>query len=305
MFYELSKNHVVACIPYYRCQKYIRRAVDSLLAQTHQALTVVVVNDADFDTPPWPELADIDDPRLIRFDLLSNRGLYFANAIVSRATKAPFFLVQDADDWSHPERVERLLKIIQEENSDIAVCKEVQFQEDILGGIKVMETRYQYRAPFAKKANNEHLEYFTTQLDNSYYFRLGHHALFRSGILNTVGGYYAGLRQHFDTLLINLLLMVGRVSHIKEPLYWRLHWPGALTKHPDTRFGTEVSRNAMKQGERLYMQAYSQYRDFLAGRIKSQDFCESLRAICNSNISLGNQLAYAEEEKRFRDILLR
>src|ERR1700692_1505713 len=96
-------RRIVACIPYYDCRRYVRRAVLSLLSQTHSNITVVVVNDGD-PKSPWSELADIRDPRLVRFDMTANHGPYFASAVVLNATTAPYFLVQDADDWSTPDR---------------------------------------------------------------------------------------------------------------------------------------------------------------------------------------------------------
>src|SRR6516162_10435922 len=101
---------VVACIPYFRCQKYIRRSVVSLLGQTYKDIVVVVLNDADLETPPWPMLSDIRDSRLIRFDLSHNRGPYFASQVLLSASRYPYFLVQDADDFSHTERVALLLQ---------------------------------------------------------------------------------------------------------------------------------------------------------------------------------------------------
>src|SRR5207245_3871142 len=104
-----NTKQVVACIPYFRCEEYVKQAVCSLLAQTHKDIVVVVINDGDLETPPWPELSDITDPRLVRFDLAVNYGPYFALEICLRATKSPYFLIQDADDWSDLYRVEKLL----------------------------------------------------------------------------------------------------------------------------------------------------------------------------------------------------
>ena len=99
---------VVASVPYFNARGYIRRAVESLLAQTHRRLTVVVVCDGD-PYPPWPELAHIQDPRLVRFSLARNYGPYFAHQVVLGASTDRYFLVQDSDDWSTPARVSALL----------------------------------------------------------------------------------------------------------------------------------------------------------------------------------------------------
>ena len=78
-----SGYQITVSMPYYACPATLGRAVESVLGQTHRDLTLVVVNDGDRRSP-WPLLADIDDDRLVRFDLAENRGRYFADAIEHR-----------------------------------------------------------------------------------------------------------------------------------------------------------------------------------------------------------------------------
>lgn len=104
---------ITVSIPYFKARGYIRRAVNSILAQPHRRLRVVVVNDGD-RVGPWRELADIADPRLVRFDHPENRNRYFADAVVLAATPDDWFATQDADDWSEPDRLERLIQRAQQ-----------------------------------------------------------------------------------------------------------------------------------------------------------------------------------------------
>src|SRR4051794_32338454 len=115
--YMLNQWRVTVAIPYFQCKPSIGQAVESMLSQTHSALTLVVVNDGDPE-PPWPALDHIHDPRLVRFDLPTNRGIYFANAVVLAATDDPYFVVQDADDWSEPQRIAQLLQKLRAEDAD-------------------------------------------------------------------------------------------------------------------------------------------------------------------------------------------
>src|SRR5258708_34328454 len=114
-----SPPRITACVPYFRCNSHIRRAVESLLVQTQQNLRVVIINDGD-PNPPWDCLADIDDSRLVRTTLTSNRGPYFATSVVLNATPDQYLLIQDADDWSAPGRVSRLLSQMMCDRSDFA-----------------------------------------------------------------------------------------------------------------------------------------------------------------------------------------
>lgn len=102
---------VAVTVPYWRTPGTIRRCVDSILAQSHRDLVCVVVNDHDLTSRPWPALADVTDPRLVRFGLRGrNRGRYFVDAVCQRAfAGADWWMPVDADDWLDPGRLTALL----------------------------------------------------------------------------------------------------------------------------------------------------------------------------------------------------
>jgi glycosyltransferase involved in cell wall biosynthesis len=88
----------------------IEGAIASILGQSLADLELVVVDDGSTDTTA--EVVDgIDDRRLRRLALPHmgisrslNRGL--------AAARAPIVAVQDADDWSEPERLDRQLAVL-------------------------------------------------------------------------------------------------------------------------------------------------------------------------------------------------
>ena len=113
------ESPVTACIPYYKGKRYIRRAVQSLLSQTHGDLQVIVVNDGDCD-PPWADLMSMRDPRLVCFDLQRNHGgPFFAYAVVANTVTSTWFLIQEQDDWSDPRRLQQLLHLAVARSADV------------------------------------------------------------------------------------------------------------------------------------------------------------------------------------------
>src|SRR5205823_2598859 len=158
-----------------------------------------VVNDGD-PASPWPLLDHIDDPRLVRFDLDRNRGRYFADQVVLEATGDPFYLVQDADDWSEPTRVERLLGELRRCHAAGAVSAR---RLAGAGGAPRIERWPRLGAPLAPT-----MEHRATQ-----------QGLFRTDALRRIGGFHPGFRIGYDTLLINLLEMLHRVVAVDAPLY--------------------------------------------------------------------------------------
>ena len=291
-----NPTRIVACIPYFKCQPYIRRAVTSLLSQTHRQLTVVVVNDADLETPPWPVLADIRDPRLVRFDLAENRGPYFALQVVLNATSAPYLLIQDADDWSHPDRAARLLSAIESERADLAVSAQPQFVTMPNGHINKVATRWHrcrdekddIKIPFLIDRN----------ITSRFRYRAPHAGLVSTSTLRRLGGYYGGFRITSDVLLTNCILMSGKVAHVPQPLYHRFIRPGSLTHSPETGTTSAYAEQVRSQASALYTECHHQYLKFLSGKISSGNFIDQLHAIRTSTILPADQTALISETQR-------
>ena len=292
-----SDTRVTACIPHFRCRKYVRRAVQSLLEQSHRNIEVFVMNDGD-PQPPWDVLADIRDPRLIRFNLQTNRGPYFATEVVLSSTSTPYFLIQDADDWSSPGRVERLLDALQREHSDLAVSATPQFVE-CTGGNRIAGVRWQTASHLGDAGN--HIVHH--RITPNYKYRAPHHGLYRSACLRAVGGYYCGLRISFDALVTNLVLMIGSISHVPEPLYFRLLRPESLTHDSGTGVGSESAKREWTIQRHLYRSCFYYYQFFKAGRITLTQLTACIRAVCGSNVTPADRHDLMIERNRLSSLL--
>jgi glycosyltransferase involved in cell wall biosynthesis len=293
-----SDRRVAACVPYYRCRSQVRRAVQSLLNQTHGDITVVVVNDAD-PKPPWDLLADIRDPRLVRFDLRRNHGPYFATAVVLNATSCPFFLIQDADDWSAPNRTAVLLESLGQEGSDLAVSAQPQFTENECGH-RLLEVRW-VKASHQKAATDRFV--VNRALSPTFSYRAPHHGLFRSDSVRRVGGYFGGVRVSYDTLLTNLILMTGRISHVAQPLYYRLVRPESLTHSALTGVGSSHAREAHRSIAATYNRCFTSYEKYVVGAIDSRELGRVIRGNIARNVTAKDRRDLAAESGRLRSLL--
>jgi glycosyltransferase involved in cell wall biosynthesis len=261
---------VTACVPYFRCRKYIRRAVQSLLNQTYYDLKVIVVNDGD-PTPPWDLLRDIHDHRLVRFDLHTNNGPYYASAVVLNATGSPYFLIQDADDWSDPRRTETLVRRLRRDGSDFAVSD--QFVQGHLPGRGLQTSSVLWRVPL------------NLRLTSQYMWRGPHHGLYRTKTLRALGGYYGGFRMSYDAFLINMVIMTGRISHVESPLYHRTVRLHSLTTSATTGMSSEYRRIVDLALAELYGKAFGWYQRYLAGEIDAVRLVRTIRGISGASIS--------------------
>lgn len=299
-----AEKHVIVCIPYYRCKVYVRRAVDALLAQTYGNITVVVVNDADFETPPWPELSDIHDPRLVRFDLKQNKGPYFATQLVLSATTAPYLLIQDADDWSHPERIQKLLTALDNDNADFAISAQCLVREGIYNSGEPPDVRWIEKLNNALLVNDLADKFkVNAKLTSRFLYRSAHHGLFRTEILRTIGGYYAGFRTSYDTLLTNFMLMVGKIAHVPEPLYFRLIRPTSLTQSTETGYRSIQRKQVLLQLEGIYNTTYEFYRSYLGGKLTGDNLIKSIRSTCENYIPAQDLQTISSQSKLLKQSL--
>ncbi|HLS68723.1 MAG TPA: glycosyltransferase family 2 protein [Kiloniellales bacterium] len=86
----------------------IESALRSLLAQTHQDLEILVMDDASADDlGSVVTLLQQKDPRVSYFRLPRNVGTYVAKELALRhLVRGDFVTCHDSDDWSHPRKIE-------------------------------------------------------------------------------------------------------------------------------------------------------------------------------------------------------
>ena len=93
-------------MPVYNAARYVRAAVDSILAQTYRDFEFLIVDDGSTDGSR-EILGSYTDPRMRIVPMARNVGLSNAlNAGLSEV-RTPYVARQDADDVSEPQRLER------------------------------------------------------------------------------------------------------------------------------------------------------------------------------------------------------
>lgn len=101
-------------------RKQLERALDSLRAQSHSALEILVMDDASTDATP--ELLDHMarmDPRLRWFRREQSQGLASAlNALIAHS-RGTWLARMDDDDLAHPRRIEHQLTFMRAQRLDV------------------------------------------------------------------------------------------------------------------------------------------------------------------------------------------
>jgi glycosyltransferase involved in cell wall biosynthesis len=101
---------VSVVIPVYNRPDAVRRAIQSVLAQTVQDFEIIVVDDGSADAVA-AAVASIPDPRLRLIKHERNRGGSAARNTGIRASRAPFIAFLDSDDEWMPTKLARQLEL--------------------------------------------------------------------------------------------------------------------------------------------------------------------------------------------------
>ncbi len=101
--------------------EWLRQAVVSILEQSLAELEVIVIDDGSTDGSVEACKKEISDPRVL-WHRQENAGKAHAMNVAIELAKAPFLAVQDADDWSHPLRLEKQLAAFDDESVGICFC---------------------------------------------------------------------------------------------------------------------------------------------------------------------------------------
>jgi glycosyltransferase involved in cell wall biosynthesis len=217
-------------IPTFRPDDRLTRAIQSVLDQTHHNIAVIVVNDG---VARFPNRLLPRDDRLIRFDLASNRGRYYADAVTLAAATTTWWTPHDSDDWSNPDRLEHLLAAADPT------------RDFIMGGYLrhrlTGETDAVYPSPRLMVGAPRRLRH------------VAHHtALWRTESLRAIGGPDPSYRVAYDTLQMALAINLLRWRTVAEPRYHYHERTDSLMRSTDVGWGSPHRKEAWRRRQEAW-----------------------------------------------------
>ena len=110
-------------VPVYKVEPYLRKCVDSILAQTFTDFELILVDDGSPDGCPaiCDEYAQKDSR--VKVIHKENGGLSDARNAGLDIAQGEYIGFVDSDDWIHPEMYRRLLNTAERTESDIVACQ--------------------------------------------------------------------------------------------------------------------------------------------------------------------------------------
>ncbi len=102
---------VSVIMPVYNGERFLRRAIDSILNQTYQNIELLIADDGSRDKT-WQVISSYASPKIKAFRFKKNIGAFpRANFLYAKA-KGKYICVMDADDISKPIRIERQMEFL-------------------------------------------------------------------------------------------------------------------------------------------------------------------------------------------------
>ena len=231
-------------MPTYNQGRYIREAIDSVLAQTFTNFELIVVNDGSTDRTA-DVLAEYSDPRLLTLSRIQNEGTGYAlNCGFARAS-GEFETWWASDNVMYPECLETLHEhLVEHPEIDHVYANNEIWQMDVKGA-KVI----------GRKNLLAEVKDQTWSLDRflAYYF-LGCCWLWRRDLRLRVGGLFQREPCEDYDMALRMAIAGGQFAHIPNCLAWfRRHNKNMSARcrangHRATRFVIEKAKAAVAAG---------------------------------------------------------
>lgn len=102
---------VSVVMPAYNCALYIGKAVESILNQTYSNFELLIWDDGSTDETIG-KVQTFSDPRIAIYQNFENKGYPSVMNSLFGVAQGSFVMIQDADDWAHPDRIMKLMEVI-------------------------------------------------------------------------------------------------------------------------------------------------------------------------------------------------
>ncbi len=222
---------VTVYITNYNYGKYIRQAIESVLSQTFQDFELIIIDDGSTDNSKDIIEEYANNPK-IKIIYQQNKGLNVTNNIALKVAKGKYIMRLDADDFLHPEALEKMVTALEKDN-ELGLVFPDYYIVDAEGNI-INEFK---RHSFDKEVS---------LLDMPAH---GACTMIRKSFLKRLGGYDEQYRCQDGYELWIKFINRYKVNNINEPLFYYRRHGNNLTTNEDKILETRkrIKENYLKK----------------------------------------------------------
>lgn len=211
-----TKPLVSVVMPVFNGEKYIAKAVESILNQTMTEIELIVVNDGSTDNTDslLKELSNFDSRVKVIFH--QNKGVSLSRNIAIGEAKAEFIALMDADDVSEPTRLQKQYDFLNNNPEVVALASQVNFI--CPRGVKISSSNF--------NTQHEQIELALLEDDGQHFCQPS--VMFRKDKGISIGLYDQSLKMGEDVDFFLRLALIGKLHTLDEPLLnYRRHTSNA------------------------------------------------------------------------------
>lgn len=130
----MEKTLISVIVPVYNVSQYLERCLNSIIAQTHKNIEVILIDDGSTDGSA--EICDRYEEKDARFRVIhkKNGGVSKARNTGLEIVKGKYIGFVDSDDTIEPDMYEMLHNALNENDADMAICNQtkITLEEKVL-----------------------------------------------------------------------------------------------------------------------------------------------------------------------------
>lgn len=260
-FPRISKKNspeekILTVITHYQKHEWLIECIESIVNQSKKSTDIVVVDD---QSDELPQEAMEKFPNVTFMQSSENGGPFKIQQYLLENACHDYILLQDSDDWSHPNRLEILLQTIKNQAADMVGS----------------QLKYHYEFNISEKCPVMPLDPKMELIKNPLIYPVfWPTCLIDRRFALKVGGLSSGFRFGADSEFIRRAVMAGNVINVDQVLYFRRIHPESLTHHPLTGFGSPGRLKVQQLVRKAAQELVNNY---------SKDGSVSTKAICKTS----------------------
>ena len=214
-------ERISVIVPVYKVEPYLRRCVDSILAQTYTHLEIILVDDGSPDHCPaiCDEYAEKDSRVRVIHKL--NGGLSDARNVGLELVSGEWISFVDSDDWIEPTMYETLLHHAVEHDAQISIGG---VSDELLNddGIVIFKMTAGKTVETAVREKSSAIQHFLTHPWSAW------DKIYRRDVFNGIC-YPVGEINEDEAIALYLLNRCDRVVYTNEVFYHYIRRPESIT----------------------------------------------------------------------------
>ena len=268
--------------------KYLKQQIDSILSQTHTNIHLIISDDnsKDEEVKQILEQYSKKDERIELYLQTQNLGYVKNFEFLLNKSNADYICFSDHDDIWYPEKVEKSLKKLQEQDVDLVYCNCKQIDEN---GKTLHEDYFRYKNMPLVRGKNQ-------VLGISRYLGIGCSQMFTKAVKEKMLPFTDKVMAH-DWLASFIANENKGVDYIEEPMFeYRLHIGNVVGGR-----SLEQNLNRWKKENGKSYKSYIQYREqnvidkaYYDGIMMCKEYCQNKE----SKILLEKLISYYENLKK-------